>query len=444
MIDARRDKFGRRKFIGKAAAAGLMLLKPGLVRGTEANSAIRLGLLGCGARGTAVATSFTTNTSARVVALADLFSDQLEKAKRSFDDLAARMGHAAIDRKLMFKGPHAYRQLAESQEIDMVQISTPNFFHPDHLEAAVEAGKHVYCEKPVAVDVRGAMRVWRTGEKAQGRLSLDVGFQIRSAPPYVEMVRRIHGGALGKIACGSAYYHATAINYPPRPNASPLELRIRNFLWDRVLSGDIIVDQNIHVIDICNWVLREHPLKAVGTGGRRLRNDSGDCWDHFDVILTYPEEIHISFNSFQYGNGLWDVAERFVGSKGVSESHYSGVVGIYGDEPWEWEGSAVTASHRPGRVNPYALGTEQGSGRQAGVFRDALEFADAEKDKAFVQSILDGKYHNQAAEGAEATLSAILARTAAYARREVTWDELLASDQVYDPVLEGIELSEFE
>ncbi len=439
MVDDSRRKIGRREFIGAAATASLAIIKPQLVRGTAANSAIRLGLLGCGHRGTHVADSFAKNTNTRVAALADLFADQLQAAQRHFDDLATSKGYAGVDPKLMFRGPKAYQELAASKEIDMVLIATPDYFHPEHLEAVVSAGKHVYCEKPAGVDVHGAKRIQELGEKAEGRLSLEIGFQIRSAPPYVEMVKRIHAGAIGKISSVSAYYHATGITYPPRPSASPLELRIRNFYWDRILTGDIIVDQNIHVIDICNWVLKAHPLKAVGTGGRRVRDDFGDCWDHFNIVYTYPDDVHVSFNSFQSGDALWDVAERFFGSKGVSESHYSGVVGIYGDEAWEWSGSTSPVSSTPGRANMYAVGKQGSAEKVTGVFHDALEFADAEKDKAFIESIRSGIYHNQAAKGVESALSAMLGRTAAYTGKEVTWDELLRSDQTYDA---GMDLSQ--
>ncbi len=436
-------KVGRREFLSASAAASFMIMKPQLVRGTAANSAVRLGLLGCGHRGTGVATSFANNTIARVTALADLFQDQLETAKNHFDGIAMKKGYAGIDRQLMFRGPHAYEEIAHSDAIDMVQISTPDFFHPDHLEAVVNAGKHVYCEKPAGVDVVGSKRILEIGKKADGRISLEIGFQIRSAPPYVELVKRIHGGALGKISCASTYYHATSNNYPPRPSMSPMELRIRNFYWDRVLSGDIIVDQSIHVIDICNWVLRAHPIRAVGSGGRNIRTDWGNYWDHFDVVYTYPDGVHVSLNHFQGGNALWDVSERFFGSKGVAEAHYSGVVGIYGDEPWEWEGSTSQATSQPGHANMYAVSRGSAAERTTGVFHDALEFADAEKDKAFIESITSGKHHNQAAKGVESALSAQLGRMAAYTGREVTWDELLASNQTYDPQIEGIDLSEF-
>jgi predicted dehydrogenase len=412
----------RRAFLG--AAAGFMIVRPEQVRGSEANSAIRLGLIGCGGRGTAVATGFATNTNTRVVALADLFAGQLDKAKAHFDELAQKKGGPAIDPKLMFRGPKAYQELVSSGQIDMVQISTINYFHPEHLEAAVSAGKHVYCEKPVAVDVAGCKRVQRAGEKAKGRLSLDVGFQIRSAPPFAELVRRIHKGALGAIACASAHYYATAIEFPPRQNMSPGEVRIRNWYWDRVLSGDIMVDQNIHVIDICNWVLQNHPLKVTGACARKVRRDNGDCMDHFSVILHYPENVHVTFNSVQFGNKLWDVNERFFGSRGVSESPYSGPLRILGEEAWEWQ--------QPG-AKPAA---EKGAFSVTGEFTDNLGQADEMKQKQFIESIVSRKYHNQAAIGAESALTAILARTAAYNDRELTWDELLKSDAAYDAGLD--------
>ncbi len=420
MSDASK-RIGRRKFIGAAAAAATFtILKPQTVRGTAANSAVRVGLLGCGGRGTSDATDLVETGGARVVALADLFADQLEKAKTHFDALAQSKSYASLDASQMFRGPKAYEQIAASKEVDAIVITTPPYFHPQHLEAVVASGKHIYCEKPVAVDVAGAKRVMRAGERAQGRLSLDVGFQIRNAPPFVEMVRRIHAGALGKIVCGQAYYYTGTIDRPPWPNASAVERRIRDWVYDRVLSGDILVEQNIHVIDVCNWVLQAHPLKAAGTGGREARTDPGNCWGHFNVTFNYPDEVHVSLTSTQFDKGWWDVNERFFGSKGVSESHYSGPVAIYGDDPWAW-GSNAPAQKEGG-----------GSFSVTGTFHDNLEQADPEKKKAFIESIRSGNFHNQAAAGAESALTAILGRTAAYTGHEVTWDELLYSDEAWD------------
>jgi predicted dehydrogenase len=414
----------RRTFLA-AATAGYMM-KPQLVRGSQANSAVRVGLLGCGGRGTVDATSIALNGPARMVALADLFEDRLAAAKKHFDGVAHQQRHAGVAAAQMFHGPHAAEQILNSAEVDAVVIATPPYFHPQHLAAAVAAGKHVYCEKPVGVDVPGALRAIETGKRAEGRVSLDVGFQIRKAPPFVELVRRIRAGALGEIACGEACYYCPFLKLPDYPKASPGELRLRHWLHDRVLSGDIIVEQNIHVIDICNWVLESHPVKASGAGGRRGRTESpGDNWSHFDVVFEYPNGVHVSFSSCQFGKAPFEASERFFGTRGSSVSPYSGAIQIAGDEPWTWDGSEKN-------------GGSQTAGQFSitGNFTDNLAQADSEKHADFIQSIVTGKFHNQAALGAESALSAMLGRTAAYTGKETAWDELLRSSESWDAGLD--------
>jgi hypothetical protein len=177
-------KVDRRKFLKTAATtAGIMFIKPSLVHGTAANSAVRVGLLGCGGRGTEDATNLIDTGNARVVALADLFRDQLDAARAHFDQLQRAKDYTDIDASQLFLGPNAYQQIAHSKELDAMVIATPPYYHPQHLEAVVAAGKHVYLEKPVAVDVPGALRVVEIGNRADGKLSLDVGFQIRDCPP---------------------------------------------------------------------------------------------------------------------------------------------------------------------------------------------------------------------------------------------------------------------
>ena len=420
------DKIARRKFIGVAAAtAGAMLIKPALVHGTAANSAIRVGLLGCGGRGTEDATNLVDTGGARVVALGDLFRDQLDAARAHFDKIQQAKGYAAIDASQLFVGPNAYQQIAASKELDAIVIATPPYYHPQHLEAVVAAGKHVYLEKPVAVDVPGALKVIEIGKRAEGKLSLDVGFQIRDCPPFVEMVRRIHDGALGKIVCGEAHYLTGYIDRPAWPNASPAEHRLRNWVYDRVLSGDVIVEQNIHVIDICNWILKAHPLKASATGGRQGRpGNDGDAFGNYNVLFHYPDGVDVTFSSTQFAKGWWDVTERFFGTKGTSQSPYTGPLGIWGDEPWQAAGS-------PAKDKP-----ENQAFSVTGSFTSNLEFADPEKKKAFVESISSGNFHNQAAKGVESALSCMMARSAAYQGREVTWDELMKSTEVWDPKID--------
>jgi predicted dehydrogenase len=410
----------RRTFLGSAAAsAAFLLLRPELVRGTQANSAVRVGLLGCGGRGTEDAGNLLDTGNTRVVALADLFQDQLDKARDYFDKLQQPKGYPALASSQLFAGPKAYEEIAASREVDAVVIATPPYFHPQHLEAIVAAGKHAYCEKPVAVDVPGALRVIEIGKRAEGKLSLDVGFQIRDCPPFVELVRRIHNGALGKIVCGEAHYLSGYIDRPAWPEASPAERRLRNWIYDRALSGDIIVEQNIHVIDICNWILQAHPWKASASGGRQGRPPDGDVFGNYNVLFHYPDGVDVTFSSTQFAKGWWDVTERFFGTKGVSQSPYTGPLGIWGDEPWQAAGSGQESADAKFSAS--------------GKFTSNLEFADPEKKKAFVESITTGKFHNQAAKGAESALSCIMARTAAYTGREVTWEETLKSKEVFDP-----------
>jgi len=415
----------RRKFVGiSTAATGVMFIKPELVFGTAANSAVSVGLLGCGGRGTEDAKNMFDTGGARVVALADFFQDQLATARAHFDQVQQAKGYAALQASQLFVGPKAYQQIAASKQVDAVVIATPPYFHPQHLEAVVAGGKHVYLEKPVAVDVPGAKRVIEIGKRSQGKLSLDVGFQIRDCPPFVEMVKRIHNGALGTIVCGEAHYLTGYLERPPRPNASPLELRLRNWVYDRALSGDIIVEQNIHVIDICNWILQAHPLKVSASGGRNGRPPGdGDVYGNYHVVFHYPNDVEVTFSSTQFAKGWWDVTERFFGTKGTSQSPYSGPLGIWGDEPWQWSGS--------GAPTP-----DQQSFSATGKFTSNLELADSEKKKAFIESIGSGNFHNQAETGAESAISCIMARESAYKKHEVSWDEILKSKDVYDPKID--------
>ena len=158
----------------------------------------------------------------------------------------------------------------------MIQISTPPFFHVQHLEAAVASGKHVYCEKPVGIDVRQAKHALEIAKRVKPNQSVDVGFQCRMAPPIAAIAKKIKAGALGKIATVSGNYNAPASTEKNHPDASKAdEYRLRNWLWDRALSGDILVEQNIHIIDLCNWMVGAHPLKATATGGRNVLTHFG-------------------------------------------------------------------------------------------------------------------------------------------------------------------------
>ena len=409
----------RREFLqtGAGALSAMVILKPRTVFSYEANSAVRLGLLGCGNRGSAVAESFARNTSVRLVALADLFSDNLAAGQDRFNKLNASLGQSLIDSKLLFRGPRCYEQLANSKDVDLIQISTPPYFHVQHLESAVASGKHVYCEKPVGVDISQAKHALEIAKRVTPNQSVDVGFQCRNAPPIAALAERIRSGALGKIATVCGNYNAPVSTEKKREGEGPDEYRLRNWLWDRVLSGDILVEQNIHIIDLCNWMVAAHPLKATASGGRNVLTHYGDCWDNYQVDFTYPNDVHFSFTSTQFGtDGVFDAGLKLFGANGSATCPYAGPIAITGPNTWSWQDSKSMAA---------------GSGNFAanGAFLDNLQFADREKERTFIDSIVSGPPHNQIAEGVDTALSCILGRTAGYQKREVTWDQMLAEKE---------------
>ena len=409
----------RRSFLAGSAASGLLFVKPQTAFGYQANSAVRLGLLGCGGRGTAVATSFAQNTTARITALADIFADNLSTAQGHFNTVNGQLGLGALDPRLLFKGPDAFRQLAHSTEIDMIQISTPPFFHVEHLEAAIAGGKHVYCEKPVGVDIVQAKKALEIAKSVNGKVSVDVGFQVRKAPPIAAVFERVQRGDLGKIATITGNYNAPASKEKVRPGESADEYRLRNWLWYRALSGDILLEQNIHIIDLCNWALGAHPLKAVATGGRSVIQHAGDCWDNYQVIYTYPNDVHVSFSSTQFGNYTsFNAGLQIFGSDGEASAPYAGQVQIQGSHPWSWE-------------SPTPQGAPTGAFSANGTFSDNLSLADRDKDRSFIESITSGKHHNQIAEGVDTALTCMLGRMAGYQNHEVTWTDLMEHGETY-------------
>jgi myo-inositol 2-dehydrogenase / D-chiro-inositol 1-dehydrogenase len=409
----------RREFLqtGTGVVSGMLLLNPRAAFGYEANSAVRHGLLGCGNRGSSVAESFARNTSARIVALADIFPDKLAAGHERFNTILASLNQPAIDDNLLFHGPHAFEQLASSKDVDLIQISTPPFFHVQHLEAAVTSGKHVYCEKPVGIDIAQAKHALEIAKRVKPNQSVDVGFQCRMAPPIAALQQKIKAGSLGKIVTISGNYNAPASTEKTREGEGKDEYRLRNWLWDRVLSGDILVEQNIHIIDLANWMVGAHPLKATTTGGRNVLTHWGDIWDNYQVDSTYPNDVHFTFASTQFGSdGVFDAGLKLFGASGSATCPYAGPVGVTGPNAWSWKESEGTAA---------------GSGQFAanGAFNDNLKYADREKERTFIDSIVSGPVHNQIADGVETALSCILGRMAGYQKHEVTWEQMLAQKE---------------
>ena len=412
----------RRDFVKTSATvgAGLLIVPSATAFGSVANSSLGLGIIGCGGRGNYDGGEFLNNTDVRVTALMDVFEDRLQSTRANLSKLAESKGRPGVPAANLFKGHKAYEKLVQSKDVDLVLVTSPPYFHPDHLEAAVSAGKHVYCEKPVASDVAGCMKVKEIGRKYNGKVSMHIGFQKRYDEGYRGMIERIHAGDIGDIILGQTFYYTNDLGRQNKPGMSDLEARIRNWVFDRALSGDIITEQNIHIIDIVNWALKTHPVKATGTCGRALRKQVDGipaeylCSDHFILTYTYQTnagDVHISFNSNQFKNkGYRSSGERFFGTKGASDSNQGGPATISLNQVEE--GQKVADKIDTGKVDLHvAVGT---------------------KMKALIASIQSGKFENQCEQGAETTLTTILGRMAAYEGREVTWDKMMKSGEKWN------------
>ena len=396
------SKVTRRHFLAGAGAAAVSfaILDPRLVRGSEANSKIPVGLIGCGGRGQYIGGEFAKHGGFQVVAVADYFKDRTDAA-------GERLGVPADQR---FTGLNGYRKLLEGK-VEGVMIESPPYFHPEQAAAAVDAGKHVYLAKPVAVDVPGCQTVAASGRRAtEKKQVLLVDFQTRAMPTFQEIVKRVHGGEIGEIKTLEAAYQCplyfeqmdAAFRKSDRGNAA----RLRAWAIDRVLSGDVITEQNIHALDVATWFLNANPVKAVGTGGR-ARDFLGDCWDHFAVIFTFPRDRIVTFDSKQFGSFYDDIVCRVYGMAGSAETHYSGK---------SWVRSREDAF--------------EGSSSDGVVVNIAT----------FHRNIVEGQYENATVSASvRSNLTTILGRTAAYRKTEVTWDEVIKANEKWEFDTRGME-----
>jgi len=391
-------KSDRRKFLKAAAvgAAGLTVVHPRSVFGAPANSKIQLGIIGSGGRGYFVGKKFLANVSEDIelVAAHDCFQDRLEKLLDVFKIPSSRA----------YTGLYGYREILSS-DVDGVIITSPPYFHPEQTADAVAAGKHIWLSKPVAVDVPGCLSVKESGRKANGKLTLLVDFQSRNSPYFVEAVRRVREGAIGPMVCGEAFNQFPRSGRLGTAGLSEDAARLRNWGTDPVLSGDFIVEQAVHAVDIANWLIGSHPDKAYGTGGLKARLNAGKNWDHFLVLYWYPGGIKVDLNASQFMKGYENLGARIFGDLGTVHAHYRakewgvGPVKITGENAWE--------------------GTEYDNTWDIGVDANCRDF---------VKSIRGGNYINHADYAADSTMTSILGRMAAYENSTVTWDEILKAN----------------
>lgn len=395
----------RRRFLAGTSASVLAfsVLKPQLVLGADANSKIDIGLIGCGGRGKWIADLFRKHGGFNVVALADYFQDRVDEAGDMFK----------VERSSRFTGLSGYRKLLE-QKLDAVVIESPPFFHPEHAAAGVEAGKHVYTAKPIAVDVPGCLTVEESGKKATAKkLCFLVDFQTRANRFYQEAIQKLHAGDLGRLVSVEANYQCGAtwdhMDQFLRKDPKNPEVRLRAWGVDRTLSGDIITEQNIHAIDVASWMIDKEPLRANGTGGR-TRDFLGNCWDHFAVIFYYPDNLVVSFNSHQSGFGYDDIMCRAFGLKGTLDTHYFGNVTL--------------------KTTDEAASNNVGNLYTEGVVANIATFYD---------NITRGNCDNPTvAPSVRSNLTTILGRTAAYKNGMVTWKEMIRSKRKLEADLRGL------
>lgn len=366
----RRDLMGG----GASLAAAFTIVRPEAVRGSQANSQISVGLIGSGGRGTYDAGIFQADSRSRVTALCDLFDDRIEIATQ----------------KLKLQKPAVYKDFEKllASNVDAVVIATPPFEHPRMLEAAVEARKHIYCEKPMGVDFEGCQRVIAAGRKADSSKCLSVGFQQRYGPVYLEAFRRLREGDIGELVNARGFW----IGGDPFKRvayADPKVEKLRNWFCYRDYSGDFIVEQDCHNFDVLHWFLDARPVKAVGMAGRKVRTTM-EILDHLSLSFEFPNGIHVNFEANQMSpSGFARVGEEFTGTKGVLATSRGRMVHTKG----------------PNQVETIESKRD--------ITIDGIE--------GFLERIQTGRVENVAERSAISTLFAILGRTALYNGREATW-----------------------
>lgn len=415
------NHLNRRDFIkGAAAISAVTVLNPMTVFGTRANSAVRIGIIGTGGRGLSVISTMSANNNIHIASAADLFADKLSAGVKELNALNKAKGFPEVASSAQFTGSKAYMRLLENKDLDAVLISSPAYTHAEFLEAAVDYGKHIYCEKPVSVDVAGCKRIERAGAKAEGKQSIVIGFQIRHASAYAQMAEQIRNGAIGEIVNVQLFYLSSGTPFKPFPNVSQEELMIRNQYKFNALSGGILLDQGIHMLDVCNWILQSSPLSARGFGGRKGAVNYGDTWSNFEVAYQYPNDINVSLHCSQVGPTFGDVCARFIGTKGIAEAHYSGGVFIEGEKPWD----SGILRHTQDNLSPDLIAK--------GATGQSLHDSDKNKGTSFIKSIESGNYLNETASGAASTLTAILGRNAAITNQELSMEEVRFLDEHLD------------
>jgi predicted dehydrogenase len=397
----------RRQFLKHSAVLGGALAAPSILAGktfgAESGDTLRVGLIGCGGRGTGAANqALNADKNVVLTAMADAFEDRL---KSSLENLkkAAVADRVKVEPGRCFVGFDAYQKVIDSG-VDVVLLATPPGFRPQHLKAAVAAGKHIFTEKPMAVDAPGVRMVMAAAEEAKKKkLSLVAGFCWRYEPARREFYKRIHDGAIGDVRAIHATYLAGPVKPMPPASDRPagmgdMEWQMRNwynFVW---ICGDGLVEQACHSVDKIAWAMKDAPpLKAVATGGRQVPNNTGNIFDHIDVFYEFANGVRATMAQRQISGCHTDNSDYLIGSTGTGTIRGWNPPEIRNQESWRYRGEK----------------------------RDMYQI---EHDELFA-SIRKGEPLNDGVWMAQSTMMAIMGRMAAYTGQEIMWEQALNSQE---------------
>jgi predicted dehydrogenase len=401
----------RRDFLKTTAAVAGSAATLAMAPAVHASSSdfLRVGLVGCGGRGRgAAAQCVRGGTNVKLWAVGDAFQNRVNEAMTNLRNNAGIGDLMEVPPERQFVGLNAYRDVIAN--CDLVILATPPGFRPIHLQAAVNANKHIFTEKPIAVDAPGVRTVLALHDEAERRgLCVVAGLQRHYQTGYLQSMRRIHEGEIGTITSGRCYWNQGALWHTARTTQmTDVEWQIRNWLYFTWLSGDHICEQHVHNLDVINWATRSHPLRCVGMGGRQSRTgpEFGHIYDHFAVEYDYPNDVHVLSMCRQIEGCAQNVSEAVTGTQGT------------------W------TSPNPGDPNNYRI-----RGDRAWTFnarRDDNQPYQKEHD-ILIDCIRQGRRINNLRYVAESTMTAIMGRMSAYTGRAMTWNEALASNETLMP-----------
>lgn len=397
----------RRSFVKKSAIVTSAMMMPALNIEAFANvfneKKLKIAVVGCGGRGTGAANqALQADENVELVAMADAFRDRLDSSYKSLAEAYSGSEKLNVREENKFTGFDAYKKAIDLA--DVVILATPPGFRPYHFAYAIEQGKHVFMEKPVATDVPGVRKVLEMAKVAQSKkLNVVVGLQRRYQRNYLDIYSKIKNGEVGKIVSGQVYWNSSGVWVNPRkPEYTELEYQMRNWYYFNWLCGDHILEQHIHNIDVANWFIGEYPVSAQGMGGREVRKgpEYGEIFDHHFVEYTYPGGAVVASQCRHQKNTMYRVAERFQATNGFVETNDAGPAILK-----DLSGNSFFNKSNQGETNPYQ-----------------------EEHNQLFKSIRNKEVINNTEYGAKSTMTALMGRMATYSGKVITWDEAMASD----------------